>query len=102
MNCPRCGWTNPETAGQCAACAATLSPDAPADTGTGADNPTRTGIGGGSDRTLTTSGVAPSATGGDGVPPGAPPPPRPPPRPRPENPSRPGGGGVGRGDEAED
>src|SRR6266446_8149988 len=66
MNCPRCGWPNPETAGQCSACAATLSPSAPAADGEGADTPTRTGIGGGSDRTLTTSGVPRSTTGGYG------------------------------------
>src|SRR6266850_905092 len=71
MNCPRCGWPNPETAGQCSACASTLSPDPPAADGEGADTPTRTGIGGGSDRTLTTSGVARSATGGYGLVPGA-------------------------------
>src|SRR6266704_202295 len=51
MNCPRCGWPNPETAVQCSACRASLSPDTPIATG---------------DRTLTTSGVAPSASGGYG------------------------------------
>src|SRR6266704_5004880 len=56
MNCPRCGWPNPETAVQCSACRASLSPDTPIATG---------------DRTLTTSGVAPSASGGFGFAPGA-------------------------------
>src|SRR5213594_2718339 len=71
MNCPRCGWPNPETAGQCSACAATLSSDTPTAAGKGADSPTRTSLGGGSDRTLTTSGVPRSATGGYGFAPGA-------------------------------
>ena len=71
MNCPRCGWPNPETAGQCSACAATLSSDTPTAAGKGADSPTRTSLGGGSERTLTTAGVASSATGGYGFAPGA-------------------------------
>src|SRR5947208_2902351 len=71
MTCPRCGWPNPETAAQCAACGAALSPGISSAAAGHPDGPTRTGVAGGSDRTLTGSGVAPAATGSFGFAPGA-------------------------------
>src|SRR5437867_4259390 len=68
MTCPRCGLPNPETAGQCAACGATLSHDTPTITGLGGR---RVSSAAGSERTLTASGVATPATSAHGLVPGA-------------------------------
>ena len=67
MNCPQCGRPNPESSGQCAACGASLSKDIPTLTGLGGRSVASAG---GSDRTMTASGVA-SVTGSRGFAPGA-------------------------------
>src|SRR5262245_2458625 len=67
MNCPRCGQPNPESSGQCAACGTSLSKDIPTLTGLGGRS---VATAGGSDRTMTASGVA-SVTGPHAFAPGA-------------------------------